>query len=189
MAEVDSAQHGFCSTLPEWRYSDQRIGTGSNYPTWITHYGTQSSWKRSLRIRSDMWSWSGQVGKPPRVDRDGPATRASDHPRHGHDRAVPLTPTWRNDVMKTTHGTKADGTPITDEMIEAMADEAERGYDVEELRRRRGGRPALGSSPSTVESVRLDPELKRDLLLRAAAKGVSVSEAIREALRQYVQAS
>ena len=91
--------------------------------------------------------------------------------------------------MKTTHGTKADGTPITDEMIEAMADEAERGYDVEELRRRRGGRPALGSSPSTVESVRLDPELKRDLLLRASANGVSVSEAIREALRQYVQAS
>jgi len=90
--------------------------------------------------------------------------------------------------MKNTHGTKADGTPITDEMIEAMADEAERGYDVEELRRRRGGRPALGSSPSTVESVRLDPELKRDLLLRAAANGVSVSEAIREALRHYVQA-
>ena len=92
-------------------------------------------------------------------------------------------------MTKTTHGTKADGTPITDEMIEAMAGEAERGYDVEELRRRRGGRPALGSSPSTVESVRLDPELKRDLLLRASAKGVSVSEAIREALRQYVQAS
>ncbi|MEI8052091.1 MAG: CopG family transcriptional regulator [Actinomycetes bacterium] len=90
--------------------------------------------------------------------------------------------------MKTTHGTKADGTPITGEMIEAMADEAERGYDVDELRRRRGGRPALGSSPSTVESVRLDPELKRDLLLRASAQGVSVSEAIREALRQYVQA-
>ncbi len=91
--------------------------------------------------------------------------------------------------MTTTHGTKADGTPITDKMIEAMADEAERGYDVEELRRRRGGRPALGSSPSTVESVRLDPELKRDLLLRASAQGVSVSEVIREALRQYVQAS
>ena len=90
--------------------------------------------------------------------------------------------------MKTTHGTKADGTPIIGEMIEAMADEAERGYDVDELRRRRGGRPALGSSPSTVESVRLDPELKRDLLLRASAQGVSVSEAIREALRQYVQA-
>ena len=91
--------------------------------------------------------------------------------------------------MKGTHGTRADGTPITDEMIEAIADEAERGYDVEELRRRRGGRPALGSSPSTVESVRLDPELKRDALLRASAQGVSVSKAIREALRRYVQAN
>ena len=91
--------------------------------------------------------------------------------------------------MKTTHGTRADGTPITDEMIEAMADEAERGYYVEELRRRRGDRPALGSSPSTVESVRPDPELKRDVLLRASAQGVSVSEAIREALRQHGQAN
>ena len=91
--------------------------------------------------------------------------------------------------MKTTHGTRADGTPITDEMIEAMADEAERGYYVEELRRRRGGRPALGSSPSTVESVRPDPELKRDVLLRASAQGVSVSKAIREALRQHGQAN
>ncbi|MEI7859682.1 MAG: hypothetical protein WCI26_07600 [Acidimicrobiales bacterium] len=41
--------------------------------------------------------------------------------------------------MKSTYGTRADGTPITDEMIEAMADEAERVYDVEELRRLRGG--------------------------------------------------
>lgn len=91
--------------------------------------------------------------------------------------------------MKSTHGTRADGTPIAHEMIKAMADEAERGYDVEELRRRRGGRPALGSSPSTVESVRLDPELKRDALLRASAQGVSVSKAIREALRQHGQAN
>ena len=91
-------------------------------------------------------------------------------------------------MTKTTHGTTADGTPITDEMVEAMSDEAECGYDVGEVRRRRGGRPRLGSSPSTVESVRLNPELKRDLLQRAAAEGVSVSEAIREALRQYVQA-
>jgi predicted HicB family RNase H-like nuclease len=88
----------------------------------------------------------------------------------------------------TTHGTRADGTPITDEVVEELADEAERGYDVDELRRRRGGRPAMGSSPSSVESVRLDPELKRDLLLRASEHGISVSEAIREALRNYVKA-
>jgi plasmid stability protein len=47
---------------------------------------------------------------------------------------------------------------------------------------------APGSSPSSVESVRLDPELKRDLLLRASEHGISVSEAIREALRNYVKA-
>jgi hypothetical protein len=50
--------------------------------------------------------------------------------------------------MPKAHGTKKDGTPITDEMIGAMADEAERGYDVEEiLYRRPGGRPPMGSAP------------------------------------------
>lgn len=92
--------------------------------------------------------------------------------------------------MSTTHGNKADGTPITDEVVEAMADEAERGYDVEEIaRRRRGGRPSMGSAASSVESVRLDPELKRDLLLRAAEQGITVSEAIRRAIGQYLRAS
>lgn len=91
--------------------------------------------------------------------------------------------------MSLTHGHKADGTPITDEMVEAMADEAERGYEVAEiLRRRRGGRPPMGSAASTVESVRLDPELKRDLLLRAAEEHITVSEAIRRAIGQYLRA-
>ncbi len=88
-------------------------------------------------------------------------------------------------MTPTPHGTKADGTPITDEMIEAMADEAERGYDVEEIR----GRPPMGSAASSVESVRLDPELKRDLLLRAADQHISVSEAIRRAIGEYLRAS
>ncbi|MCA1703220.1 MAG: ribbon-helix-helix domain-containing protein [Actinobacteria bacterium] len=90
--------------------------------------------------------------------------------------------------MPSTHGHKADGTPITDEMVDAMADEAERGYDVDEtLRRRSGGRPPMGSAASTVESVRLDPELKRDLLLRAAEEHITVSEAIRRAIGQYLR--
>ncbi|MGH4013860.1 MAG: ribbon-helix-helix protein, CopG family [Pseudonocardiaceae bacterium] len=93
-------------------------------------------------------------------------------------------------MITMTHGVKADGTPITDEMVEAMADEAEQGYDVEEiLRRRRGGRPPMGSGASSVESVRLDPELKRDLLLRAAEEHISASEVIRRAVRQYLRAS
>jgi hypothetical protein len=88
------------------------------------------------------------------------------------------------------HGQHKDGTPITDTDIEALADEAERGYDVDTLlRRRRGGRPPLGSAAASVESVRLDPELKRALLLRAAHEHVSVSEVIRRAIGEYLQAS
>lgn len=91
--------------------------------------------------------------------------------------------------MSAPHGTRADGTPIDDAAVEALADEADRGYDVEAIRRRRGGRPSLGAAASTVESVRLTPELKRDLLLRAAAEEISVSEAIRQAITKYVRAS
>jgi predicted HicB family RNase H-like nuclease len=73
--------------------------------------------------------------------------------------------------------------------IDEMVAKAEEGYDVDEIIRRRGGRPTLGSSLSSVESVRLNPELKRDLLLRAAEKGITLSEAIRTALQEYVKAS
>lgn len=91
--------------------------------------------------------------------------------------------------MPETHGRKNDGTPITDKMVEAMAHEAEAGYDVEEILRRRGGRPAMGSSAASVESVRLDPDLKRELIIRAADEQISVSEAMRRAVRQYLHAS
>ncbi|HZI96233.1 MAG TPA: ribbon-helix-helix domain-containing protein [Actinomycetales bacterium] len=90
--------------------------------------------------------------------------------------------------MSADHGTRADGTSITDQAVEAMADEAEQGYDVDAIKRRRGGRPPMGTAASSVESVRLDPELKRDLLLRAAEEHISVSEAIRRAIGQYVRA-
>lgn len=92
--------------------------------------------------------------------------------------------------MPRDHGKLKDGTLVDNEMVEKLADEAEAGYDLDEIRRRRsGGRPAMGSGPASVESVRLDPELKKELLLRASQDGVSVSEVIRQALRTYVQAS
>ena len=72
-----------------------------------------------------------------------------------------------------------------------LAAEAEAGYDVETLiaRRNKRGRPALGSAPASVESVRLDPELRRLLLDRAEAEGTTTSELIREALRRYLRAA
>jgi len=107
--------------------------------------------------------------------------------------AIPAAPAEAVITMtkrpRPSHRTKKDGTPITDVVVEQLADEAERGYDVEEVpARRRGGRPAMGSAPAAVESVRLDPELKRELLLRAARDGISVSEVIRHALCDYVRA-
>jgi hypothetical protein len=92
-------------------------------------------------------------------------------------------------MTKRTYGHTKSGKPIDDKLIDALADEA--GYDVDEIRARRGkrGRPSLGNSPSTVESVRLDPDLKERLTRRAEDEGVPVSEVIREALRQHLEAS
>jgi predicted DNA-binding protein len=94
-------------------------------------------------------------------------------------------------MTKRTYGHTKSGKPIDDDLIEQLADEAEAGYYVNEIAGRRGkrGRPRLGSAPSTVESVRLDPELKQQLARRAEAEGVPASEVIREALRQHLEAS
>ncbi len=94
-------------------------------------------------------------------------------------------------MTKRTFGHTKSGTPITDELLDRLADEAERGYDVDEIIARRGkrGRPRLGAAPSTVESVRLDPDLKERLTRRALDEGVPVSEVIREALRHHLEAS
>ena len=76
----------------------------------------------------------------------------------------------------------------TPDRVEDYVDEAKQGYDIDQVLRRRSGRPAMGSAAASVESVRLDPELKRDLLLRAAEDNTSVSEVIRSAIGAYLQA-
>ena len=93
-------------------------------------------------------------------------------------------------MTKRTYGHTKSGTPITEELLEQFADEAERGFDTDQLVERRGrrGRPRLGVEPSSVESVRLDPELKALLVRRAEDEGVPVSEVIRAALREHLTA-
>lgn len=94
-------------------------------------------------------------------------------------------------MTKRTYGHTKSGKPVDDDLVEKLAEEAEAGYPVEEIIARRGkrGRPRLGAAPSTVESVRLDPELKDRLARRAEEEGVPVSEVIREALRHHLEAS
>lgn len=93
-------------------------------------------------------------------------------------------------MTERTYGRTKSGKAITDADIEKYAAEAEAGYDVDELIRRRGkrGRPTLGSGPASVESVRLDPEMREALATRAEAEGTSTSEVIRQALREYLEA-
>ena len=89
------------------------------------------------------------------------------------------------------YGHTADGTPIDDALVERLADEAEAGFDSQQLVERRGrrGRPSLGDGPSSVESVRLDMELKQRLVDRARKDDVSVSDVIRDALRHHLAQS
>ena len=108
------------------------------------------------------------------------------HPCHVDETEVPKAAR----IMTTPR--TSNGRIVTDAEIEALADEAERGYDPADLIARRGkrGRPTLGGAgPSTVESVRLDPELNEQIAARAEQDGVTTSDVIREALRRYLHAS
>ena len=74
---------------------------------------------------------------------------------------------------------------VSDEQIQEWADEAEAGYDVDELKRRGRGRPGRGAEPMQVVAVRLTAE-ELDALDAAAAKNeMSRSDAIRAALARF----
>ena len=92
-------------------------------------------------------------------------------------------------MAKKTYGRARSGKPITEELVEQVSRRAEEGFDVDEILRRRGGRPLMGSAAAAVESVRLDPELSDALHRRAEKEGRTNSDVIREALRRYLKVS
>ena len=77
-----------------------------------------------------------------------------------------------------------NGKPVTEQDVKDWADEAERGYDVDRLRKR--GRKPLGDGPAQVVPVRIDETLLAAVVDRAERDHVSRSEAIRAAIRAYV---
>jgi hypothetical protein len=82
----------------------------------------------------------------------------------------------------------AAGDELSEEDIEALADEAERGYDLSKALRVRVGRPALGSAGASPRvQVRVDPTLAKALQARARREKRSVSEIARTALREYIE--
>lgn len=90
-------------------------------------------------------------------------------------------------MTKKTYGKTRSGRPITDEWIDEAVKEAEAGYDVDEILRRRVGRPTMGSRPASVDSVRLEPELRDALAERARRDDETTSSVIRKALRKYLE--
>jgi CRISPR-associated endonuclease/helicase Cas3 len=81
----------------------------------------------------------------------------------------------------------AAGDELSDADIETLADEAERGYALDESKAVRMGRPPLGEAgPSPRLQVRLDAQLADALAARARREHRSISETARRALREYV---
>jgi len=74
---------------------------------------------------------------------------------------------------------------ISEAQIQAWADEAEAGYDVEALKRRGRGRPRRGAQPMQVVAVRLSADEVAALDAVAARERVTRSEVIRRALAQF----
>jgi hypothetical protein len=89
-------------------------------------------------------------------------------------------------MNEPTYGKTKHGAPITDALVAKLAAEAEAGFDVDQMLKRRRGRPSLGASAAAVESVRLDPELRAAVQARAEHESETVSSVIREALRLYL---
>jgi len=89
-------------------------------------------------------------------------------------------------TTKKNPRTKA-GEEITPEIADALAAEAERGYDLSKAKRRRVGRPSLaGQGTSPRMSFRTTPDLYRAAQKRAEKEGRSVSDLAREAVTRYV---
>lgn len=91
--------------------------------------------------------------------------------------------------QKKTHGTSG-GVELTDELIEELSREAERGYPPESFRPRQyRGRPSMGDGPARVFQVRLPPDLRDALERQADEEGRTKSEVVRRALEAYLEAS
>lgn len=76
------------------------------------------------------------------------------------------------------------GVPVADELVERLAEEAERGYDPGKLRLR--SHPRLGSDLSEIVPVRRDPDLRRALEARAADEHTTQSDLVGRALRAFL---
>lgn len=90
-------------------------------------------------------------------------------------------------AARKTRKTKS-GAEISPKAANALASEAERGYDLAKARRRRVGRPSLGNGGASPRvGFRTTPELYRAAKRRARDEGRTISDLARESLARYVK--
>ncbi len=89
-------------------------------------------------------------------------------------------------MTSRTAAVSKKGTPITEELADELAREAEQGYDLN--RGRRVGRRSLagGTGKSPRLNIRTTPALYEQARRRAERDGKTISEIAREALERYV---
>lgn len=80
------------------------------------------------------------------------------------------------------------GKEIPEEQVDEWVDEAEKGYDVDWLRKRMG-RPTRAGSPTQVVPVRMTEAELAAVTARAEREHLNRSEAIRRALAEWSTAS
>jgi hypothetical protein len=83
------------------------------------------------------------------------------------------------------------GTPLGGEYEEALAHEAEEGFDPAGLVRRRAGRPSLSGGPghTTRLGVRLDDDAYQSIRRLAEHQHRKISDVVREGINRYLEAS
>lgn len=134
----------------------------------------QQAQPRSLPTRPNIWTEATVEPSPPRG-----WIRKGGHIGSAGARLSAMQISYYASGVESLRGQR-----VTEQELQDWADEAESGYDVEQLRRR--GRKPIGDGPAQVVPVRIDATLLAALSERAERDHVSRSEAIRAAIRSYV---
>lgn len=107
-------------------------------------------------------------------------------PLAGHSESLSSLGEVRNTIVCMVR--KMHGREVSEAEIDRWVEEAEAGYDVEELKSRMG-RPARGAEASQVVPVRLTVEELAAVMARAEREHLNRSEAIRAALAAWSHAA
>ena len=89
-------------------------------------------------------------------------------------------------AAEPAHGYSIDGTPLTDDLIERLAEEAATDDYAERVVAAAEARRVRGSGPSVALHVRVDPLLADALEQRAEEEGASTSVIVRKAIALYL---